>query len=529
MRKKTLLMVLVLVVSVVLVLPAWSKTLKFAFQGDAKSMDPYSLNETFQLGFLSNIYEGLIRRAPNLEIEPSLAERWEVMEPTRWRFYLRKGVKFHDGSPFTADDVVFSADRVRAKSSDLKTRLSDDTKVVKVDDYTVDFITSAPNPILYVEWGTWYIMSKKWTEKHNAVTPESATAETENYATRHANGTGPFKLVSHEAGVKTVAEVNPDWWDNANKEHNVTKVIFTQVSNDATRVAALLSGQVDMAYPIPVQDMKRVDSNADSRMLVGPELRTIFLGMDQSRDELLYSNVKGKNPFKDKRVRQAFYQAINIDAIKKMVMRGLSEPSAMMIAPGINGGGNPKFKRLPYDPAAAKKLLAEAGYPDGFEVGMDCPNDRYVNDEAICLATVSMLAKVGIKVNLLAQPKAKYFPKILAPKMDTSFYMLGWTPGSFDSWNVLFNLHGCQDDTGRGKFNLGRYCNPEVDKLTVKILSETDQAKRDALIEEAWTMTIDDIAHIPLHQQALAWGVRNNVELKQRPDNQFEWRHVMIK
>jgi peptide/nickel transport system substrate-binding protein len=160
---------------------------------------------------------------------------------------------------------------------------------------------------------------------------------------------------------------------------------------------------------------------------------------------------------------------------------------------------------------------------------MDCPNDRYVNDEAICLATVSMLAKVGIKVNLLAQPKAKYFPKILAPKMDTSFYMLGWTPGSFDSWNVLFNLHGCQDDTGRGKFNLGRYCNPEVDKLTVKILSETDQAKRDALIEEAWTMTIDDIAHIPLHQQALAWGVRNNVELKQRPDNQFEWRHVMIK
>lgn len=510
-------------------IPAQAKTLKFAFQGDAKSFDPYHFNETFQLGMQGNIYDGLIRRGPNLEIEPALAERWEVMEPMRWRFYLRKGVKFHDGTPFTADDVVFSAERVRAKSSDLKTRLAADTKVVKVDDHTVDFITAVPNPLLYVEWGTWYIMSKSWTEKHNSVTPQSATGKEENYATRHANGTGPFKLVSHEAGVKTVAEVNPDWWDNANKDHNLTKVIFTQISNDATRVAALLSGQVDMAYPIPVQDMKRVDGNAGSTMLVGPELRTIFLGMDQHRDELLYSSVKGKNPFKDKRVRQAFFQAINIDAIKQKVMRNLSEPSAMMVAPGITGGGNPKFKRLPYDPAGAKKLLAEAGYPDGFEIGMDCPNDRYVNDEGICLAAVSMLAKAGIKVNLLAQPKAKYFPKILAPKLDTSFYLLGWTPGSFDSWNPIYNLHGCPSESGSGKFNIGRYCNPEVDKLAAKILSETDQAKRNAMIEQAWAMTIDDVAYIPLHQQALAWGVRDNVSLKQRPDNQFMWRHVILK
>jgi peptide/nickel transport system substrate-binding protein len=243
----------------------------------------------------------------------------------------------------------------------------------------------------------------------------------------------------------------------------------------------------------------------------------------------LYSSVKGKNPFKDKRVRQAFFQAIDIDAIKKKVMRGLSEPSAMMVAPGINGGGNPKFKRLEYNPAKARMLLAEAGYPDGFEVGMDCPNDRYVNDEAICLASVSMLAKVGIKVNLLAQPKAKYFAKVLRPKLDTSFYLLGWTPGSFDSYNPLNFIHGCPKETGEGKFNLGGYCNPDVDALAVKILSETDKSKRDALIEEAWTMTINDVAYIPLHQQALAWGVRNNVELKQRPDNQFAWRHVMIK
>jgi peptide/nickel transport system substrate-binding protein len=541
MKFKTLMAAAAL--SVAVAMPGQAKELKFAFQGTLASLDPYNLNETFQLGYLGNIFDGLIRRGPGLEIEPALAESWEIPEPTRWRFHLRKGVKFHDGTPFTAADVVFSANRVRAKGSDLKTRIADDVKVVAVDDHTVDFITTKPNPILHVEWGTWYIMSKAWAEKHGAVKPQDLSKKEESYATRHANGTGPFMVESREADVKTVAVVNPNWWDKGAKEHNLTKVTFTPIGADATRVAALLSGQVDMAYPIPVQDQKRIDSNGGTSMLVGPELRTIFLGFDQYNDELLYSNVKGKNPFKDKRVRQAFYQAIDIVAIKKKVMRGLSEPSAMMVAPGINGGGNSKFKRLAYDPAASKKLLADAGYPNGFETSMDCPNNRYVNDEAICQAVVSMLAKVGVKVSLLAQPKAKYFPKILAPNLDVSFYLLGWTPGSFDSWNVLHNLHGCprksdtsgiwaKDDRGsisRGKFNLGGYCNPKVDALSDKILSETDAKKRDAMISDAWTMTIGDIAHIPLHQQALAWGVRDNVTLKQRPDNQFAWRHVMVK
>ena len=519
-----------------------AKELRFGFQGDADSMDPYTLNETFTLGFMGNIYEGLIRRGPDLTIEPALAERWEVVEPTRWRFHLRRGVKFHEGEDFTADDVVFSAARVWAEGSDIKTRIPTGTKVVKVDDYTVDFITEKPNPILHVEWGTWYIMSKSWSEKNKAVTPEAQSGDEEKYTTRHANGTGPFRLVSREAGVKTVAEVNPNWWNKGSQEHNLTKVTFTPISSDATRVAALLSGQVDMAYPIPVQDMKRIDGDASTKMLVGPELRTIFLGMDQFRDELLYSDIKGKNPFKDKRVREAVYRAIDIFAIRKKVMRDLSNPSAMMVGPGINGF-NDGFKRLSHDPAKAKQLLAAAGYPNGFEVGMDCPNDRYVNDEAICQAVVSMLAKVGVTVKLNAQPKAKYFPKVLAPKLETSFYLLGWTPGSFDSHNPLYNLHGCaqaggtgaiwpegsRDKISIGKFNLGGYCNPEVDKLAAQILSETDKGTRDGMIKKAWSMTIDDLAYIPLHQQALAWGIRNNVKLAQRPDNQFSWRHVVLK
>ena len=526
MRFKTLL--LAGAMSLAIAMPGQAESLKFAFQGTANSMDPYNLNETFTLGFLGNIYEGLIRRGPGLEIEPALAERWEVMEPTRWRFHLRKGVKFHDGQPFTADDVVFSADRVRADGSDLKSRIAQDTKVVKVDDHTVDFITSAPNPIIHFEWASWYIMSKSWAEAHNAVKPQQATGTEENYATLHANGTGSYMLVSREPGVKTIAKANPDWWDKASRG-NVTEVTFTPIPSDATRVAALLSGQVDMAYPIPVQDMKRVDGNSATRMLVGPELRTIFLGMDQARDQLIYSNVKGRNPFQDKRVREAVYRAIDVEAIKKKVMRGLSTPSAMMIAQAINGS-SPDFKRLAYDPKKSKALLADAGYPNGFEVGMDCPNDRYVNDEAICLAVVGMLARVGVKVNLNAQPKAKYFQKVLAPKLDTSFYLLGWTPGSFDSWNVLYNLHACYaEDKGQGKFNLGRYCNPKVDALTVKILSETDDKKRNAMIKDAWSMAIGDLAYVPLHQQAVAWGVTNKIELKQRADNVFDWRHVQVK
>ncbi len=524
-----------LATALILSVPAKANELRYAFQGSLSSLDPYALNETFTLGYLGNIYEGLIRRNYDLSIQPALAERWEIVEPTRWRFYLRRGVKFHDGRPFNADDVLFSADRVRADGSDLKTRIAQDTRVVKVDDYTVDFITTKPNPILHVEWATWYIMSKGWAEEHGAVKPQSVTGSEKNYATLHANGTGPFKVTSHEPDVKTEAEVNPDWWNDPNKEHNLTKVIFTPIAADATRVAALLSGQVDMAYPVPVQDHRRVESNASTSMLVGPELRTIFLGMDQFRDELVYSNVKGKNPFKDRRVREAFYRAIDVEAIKKKVMRGLSTPSALMVAraPGINGGdnpSNPKFERLGHSTIAAKQLLSEAGYPNGFEVGMDCPNNRYVNDEAICTAVVGMLAKVGVKVNLLAQPKAQYFAKVLAPKLDTSFYLLGWTPGSFDSWNPLYNLHNCySEDTGSGKFNLGRYCNPEVDLLTTQILTETDKNKRDAMIEKAWKITTGEIAYIPLHQQAVAWGASNKVDVKQRSDNQFAWRHARVR
>ncbi|MEL6297121.1 MAG: ABC transporter substrate-binding protein [Pseudomonadota bacterium] len=505
-----------------------AKTLKYAFQGSLKNLDQYSLNETFSLYILGNVYEGLISRDENLKIIPGLAERWEIVEPTRWRFFLRKGVKFHNGNDFTADDVVFSADRVRSQGSDLKTRIPADAKFEKVDDHTVDVVLTKPNPILHFEWETWGIMDKEWTEKNDAVQVTSASDTQANYAALNTNGTGPFKIVSHQPDVKTVFEVNADYWGEA--KHNLTKVEFTPIASDATRVAALLSGELDMVYPVPVQDQPRVKANANTEVLAGPELRTIFLGMDQRRDELIESDVKGKNPFKDIRVRKAVYHAIDIETIKSKVMRGLSTPSAIMISPFLFGGAE-GINRLEYNPDGAKKLLADAGYADGFSVGMDCPNNRYVNDEAICQAVVAYLARVGIKVNLNAQPKAKYFAKVLASgNYQTSFYLLGWTPGSLDSWNVLHNLHGCRDDAGKGgPFNLGGYCNEKVDELAAKVLVENDETKRNELIAEAYKITTDEVAHVPLHQQAVSWGVSNTVSVVQRADNAFKFKWVTMK
>jgi len=262
-------------------------------------------------------------------------------------------------------------------------------------------------------------------------------------------------------------------------------------------------------------------------VLQGPELRVIFLGMDQARDELLYSNVKGKNPFKDKRVRQAFYQAIDIETIKNRVMRGAATPTALMLTSQINGYAPDLAKRLPYDPEASKKLLAEAGYPNGFEVKMNCPNDRYVNDAEICQAVAANLARVGVKINLEAETKGSYFPKILS--RNTSFYMLGWTASTVDAHNVLYPILSSPGEGGRGQFNLGAYSNPKVDELTQQVASETDAKKRNALIRDAMKIHQDDIGHLPLHQQALNWAAKKTVQVVQLPDNGMPWKYIVVK
>jgi peptide/nickel transport system substrate-binding protein len=503
---------------------AQAVTYRFADQGDALSMDPHALNESLQLSIMGNVYEPLVGRGKKLELIPILATSWKQTAPTVWRFTLRANVKFHDGTPFTADDVIFSYERAKAEGSDMKTYVGPIKEIKKIDDVNVDIVTSEPFPILPDTIGFWYMMSKSWCEKNNAKEPVDVRKGKENAATLKANGTGPFMLKAREPGVRTVFDVNPNYWTKI--ESNVTEAVFTPIGNAATRVAALVSGDIDMMEPVPLQDIDKLKVDSNLKVLVAPELRTIFLGMDQSREELLYSNVKGKNPFKDKRVRQAFYQAIDENAIAKTVMRGAATPSGLMIAPGINGFNREQNTRLPYDPAAAKKLLAEAGYPNGFIVSMNCPNDRYVNDAQICQAVSAMLAKIGVKVNLNAETKVTYFPKILS--RDTSFYLLGWTPASYDAHNPIFALIMTPGPNGRGQFNLGSYSNKRIDELGPQIASELDKKKRDAMIAEVFKIHGDDIGHIPLHQQALAWGMKKNIEVVQLADNinQLKWTVV---
>jgi peptide/nickel transport system substrate-binding protein len=502
---------------------AHAKTLRWASQGDPQTADPYSQNELLTNLFSQQVHDTLVMRDKELRIVPGLATSW-TQNGLVWRFHLRRGVKFHDGTPFTADDVVFSFERASHPNSQIRQYALPVGKPKKIDDYTVEFTQDKPNPITLEHAAAIFIMSKAWAEKHRVERPLDFKNKEETHASRHALGTGPFKLIAREPGVRTVLRRNPDWWGRF--EGNVDEIVYTPISSDATRVAALLSGQVDFILDPPPQDLARLRATAGVKVVDGMENRIIFFGFDQYRDELLYSNVKGKNPFKDKRVRQAVYQAIDIEALRTRTMRGAAIPTGG-ITPSILGSTPEAEKRLPYDPQRAKQLLAAAGYPDGFEVGLDCPNNRYINDEEICLAVAAMLARVGIKVKVTAMPRATYFPKL--EKFDTSFYMLGWGGAVTDAQTTLSPvLRSLDKASGNGFFNYGRYVNPKLDALIDAAAVELNPDKRKQLIAQALAEHNEQVHHVPLHRQVIPWAMRANVHVVHRADNWLmgEWVRI---
>lgn len=508
--------------------PVFAKSFRWANDADVFSLDPYARQETFLLSFDSNIYEPLLRRGRDLRLEPALATGWAQTSPNLWRFTLRAGVRFQDGTAFTADDVIYSFARARGPGSNLAGPLATVRELRKLDDGTVEFLTSGPDPLLPEKLTSWDIMSKEWCEAHDAAQPADATKGEENYASSHANGTGPFRVASREPEVKTVLVANRDWWDKA--QHNLDEVIFLPIPGATARIKALAAGDLDMIYAVPPQSTDRIARQPGIHLIQGPELRTIFLGFDQFREQLTGSNVKGRNPLKDRRVRQAFYQAIDEETIRAKVMRGFATPAGLMVAPGIVGFDAGLNTRLPYDPNTARQLLAEAGYPKGFELGMDCPNDRYVNDEAICGAVVAMLARIGVKVHLSAETRATFFAKLMPPDFNTSFYLLGWIPANDDALDMLANLAASRDPSlHHGEMNFGGYSNAKLDELIGRIELESNGDKRLALLRDALAIVKEDIAYIPLHQQQLVWAARNNVELVQLADGSFPLRYVRVK
>ncbi|TMH05122.1 MAG: ABC transporter substrate-binding protein [Betaproteobacteria bacterium] len=503
-----------------------AQTLRWASAGDAQTLDPVSQNEQFTNAMNGQYYEFLVARDKNLGIVPALASEWKQEGPLKWTFKLRRGVKFHDGRPFTADDVVFSVKRATEKTSQIRPYATALGEPKKIDDYTVEFDLQAVNPIFLQHLNTVYIMSKTWCEEHKATKPQDFTNKEEMFTARNANGTGPYMVVTREPDVKTVLKRNPTYWGKI--DGNVQEVIYTPIKNDATRVAALVSGEVDFILDPPPRDLERLRNTPSVKVVDGPENRIVFIGMDQGRDELLYSNVKGKNPFKDVRVRKALYQAIDIETIKTKLMNGQAQPTGAVVPSSLGDFNDPELeKRLPYDLEAAKKLMAEAGYPDGFEVTLDCPNNRYINDERICQTLASMWARLKVTVRVNAMPKVNYFPKL--EKLDTSMYMLGWGGSITDAETTFTPVYRNRAEGGVGFYNYGNYKDDELDALAASQSKEADPEKRKAIIKQVFQRHNAQIHHIPLHRQYIPWAERAGVNVVHRADNWFELQWVVVK
>ncbi|MBS7809202.1 ABC transporter substrate-binding protein [Variovorax sp. PCZ-1] len=506
-----------------------AKTFKWASAAEISTWDIHSQNNALQNGIHAAVYESLVYYNKDFKVEPVLATSWSMVSPTQWRFNLRKNVKFTDGSTMTADDVVFSIQRSLARTSNFAIYAQGIDKAVKVNNDTVDIMLKGANPVLLNQLTELRIMSKAWAEKNNSVDPKDIRNVTqETFANRNAMGTGPYIMKQWIPDQRMVFERNPNWWGWAANaaSTNVTEIIYTPIKSEATRVAALLSGEVDLMLDPSPQDLGRLRSNANLKVIDGVENRTIFFGMDQFREELIGSNIKGKNPLKDVRVRRALYQAIDSDTLTRVTMRGLAQPTGAMVAPMVAGWTEGVHKRLPFDIEASKKLLADAGYKDGFEVDFACPNNRYINDEEICQAVTGMWAKVGVRAKLRTLPLVTYFPMI--QRYEASIYMLGWGVPTFDTLYSAQSLFRTVGTGGDGNYNVGRYSNQRMDFVVDRIKTETDLPIRNRSLTEALQISNDTVSHIPLHNQIIPWAMKKSIDVVHRADNRIDWRLVKV-
>jgi peptide/nickel transport system substrate-binding protein len=505
--------------------PVQAQTFRWASQGDPQTMDPHSQNESMTNMMNGQVYETLIKRDRQLNVVPALATEWAQTGPLTWRFKLRPGVKFHDGTAFNAEDVVFSVNRGKELTSQISVYANAVGKPVALDPLTVEFRMDRVNPVFLQHLGSLWIMSKSWAEKHKVLKPLDFKNKEESHASFNTNGTGPFVLVSRQPGIKTTYKRNPNWWGKF--DGNVQEIVYTPISNDATRLAALVSGEIDFVLDPAPRDVARLRNTAGVKVIDGPENRVVFIGMDQHRDELLYGSVKGRNPFKDLRVRRALQHAADIETMKTKLMNGQSVPTGGMTPSPLAYFNDPEIeKRAPFDLPLARRLMAEAGYADGFEVTLDCPNNRYVNDEEICIALAGMWAQLKVKVKVNAMPRATYFPKL--EKHDTSLYMLGWGGAVIDAETTLTPVMRNLADKGVGLYNYGRSRNDRLDALAAQSSVEADPKKREDLIKAALKEWKEQVHTIPLHRQVIPWAARSNVTVVHRADNWLEVPWVTV-
>ncbi|MEM8803649.1 MAG: ABC transporter substrate-binding protein [Pseudomonadota bacterium] len=507
--------------------PASAETLRWARAGDALTLDPHAQNEGPTHTIRHQMYEPLIIRDTTGAFEAALATDWapSADDPTVWVFNLRQGVKFHDGADFTAEDVVFSFERAKQPNSDMKELIGSIVEVRAVDDFTIEMVTDGPNPILPSNLTNLFIMDKDWTEANNTVNVQDFEGGEITYATTNVNGTGPYVLTSREPDVKTVMTRNENYWGRDQFPMEVSEIVYTPIQNAATRVAAMLSGEVNFLQDMPVQDLERVNAAEGLVVKKAPQNRVIFFGMNQGAEDLEADNVDGANPLADVRVRKAMSMAINRDAIQQVVMRGQSEPAGMIAPPFVNGWTEAMDGESSTDIDAAKAMMAEAGYGDGFSIRLDCPNDRYINDEGICQAAVGMLGQIGITVNLEAIPKAQHFPKITDG--NTDFYMLGWGVPTYDSEYIFnFLVHGRESDIGT--WNGTGFNSADLNDKIKSLASNTDLDARNSDIADIWRVVQDEVLYIPVHHQVLNWGMAEGVGIEVDPEDQPKVKYITM-
>jgi peptide/nickel transport system substrate-binding protein len=498
--------------------------LRIASGFDPQTMDPHALALLYHTRTAFQVYESLVGRDENFALEPALAVSWQAVDAKTWRFRLRPGVVFHDGTPFTADDVVFSVERAMGKTSQRSFLLKGVTQARRVDDLTVDLLLEAPDAVLPEKLQYVAIMSRAWAQKNGVEVSQDFNGKQETHAVRNANGTGPFRLVRYEPDVRTILQAHAQWWGAKDKRNgNVTEVTFVPIKQDATRLAALASGEIDLVLDPPFQDVQRLKANGRLALLQIPDIGQQYFTFDQARDELVSGDVKDRNPFKDKRVRQAVYHALDVDLIVRQVLRGQATPTGAFLSTRVDGSPAALDKRLPHDPAKARTLLREAGYPNGFSVTLDCVNIAY--RENVCQAAAAMLTQVGIRTSLRASPTNQFFPKL--SQATASFIEFGWTPlpDPYSSLNALFRTWSAD---GFGTFNAGRYSNPKLDAVIDAIRVEPDLDKRRRMVGDALRIVHDDLPYVPLYRRTLTWAMDRKVRAVQWPNDTIELRWVRV-
>ncbi|MGG5817809.1 ABC transporter substrate-binding protein [Falsiroseomonas sp. HW251] len=502
------------------------RVLRMATSVDAATLDPHATNALFTFLVVHQVYEGLTWRGDDLKVHPGLATRWEQVEPNRWRFSLREGVRFAGGESFEADDVVFSIQRALAPTSNYGIFVDTVERVEARDRLTVDIVTRVPDPVIPDKMTRVMIMDRGWSEANRATVPQNFARQEETFSVRNANGTGPYVIRAREQEQRTVMVRNPNWWGwqaGGPARGNVTEYHHVTLTSDATRIAALISGEVDFVHVVPVQDVARVGRDARLRVLEGQENRTVWIGMRQDVDELAGSDVRGRNPFKDLRVRQAVAHAMDLDALRRATLRGQGVPTGSMWTEFVNGWSRDTDRRTPFDPARARALLAEAGYPQGFSVPLDCPTGTY--DEA-CQAVAGMLARVGIRAQLTIHPNAVFTQRVR--RQESTMYMLSWGVPTFDASYTLRAIMASRSIGGAATWNAGGYSNADFDALLPRIDAEQDPERRRALIREAHAMHNADLGHVPLYHMMIPWAVRAGVTVTHRADNQFQVREIRV-